>query len=345
MSESSTEGVKKIEIERSGARPTLHSVQRKEWSKMDSATSIDHDIHVAMESAISKSDSDEEEPSQLVQKVFDTIMSDHDDDDDAAAAAEVTAEESPSTTTEYATPEMTLQREWVTSDENVISSEHTEEENESSEHSYDTPMGMLRKGAVAAVGGTLVGVGLVMIPLPTPFGAVVASSGLAVLGTEFEGAKEMNERLVDGTKETLHTAREKIQETMESIEQQRQVQKEKIRQELEAKEKHPLFMNEAERQRQETQKEKQKDLIASAADTYEEFKRRAGSYLTKGFVPLLKKENQTNSSHETPNEDSATIEAESVSCEEPAEPEKKAEEDWRPRGYDSDSTCEPVVVD
>mmetsp|Transcript_19086 Transcript_19086/g.44178 ORF Transcript_19086/g.44178 Transcript_19086/m.44178 type:complete len:511 (+) Transcript_19086:207-1739(+) len=69
---------------------------------------------------------------------------------------------------------------------------------------------MLKKGAVAVAGGTMVGVGLVMIPLPTPFGAVVASSGLAVLGTEFEEAKELNDRLIDGAKGHLSTARDKI---------------------------------------------------------------------------------------------------------------------------------------
>jgi len=72
------------------------------------------------------------------------------------------------------------------------------------------PMDMIRKGAVAAVGGTLTAVGLVMIPLPTPFGAVVASSGLAVLGTEFDEAKELNDRLIDGAKGHLSNARAAI---------------------------------------------------------------------------------------------------------------------------------------
>jgi Putative transmembrane protein (PGPGW) len=82
------------------------------------------------------------------------------------------------------------------------------------------PLTILRKGAVAAVGGAMVGVGLIMIPLPTPFGAVVASSGLAVLGTEFEGAREMNERLIEGAKSTMNTAREHLVRTIESMEQE-----------------------------------------------------------------------------------------------------------------------------
>ena len=71
-------------------------------------------------------------------------------------------------------------------------------------------MKLIRKGAVAAVGGTMTAVGLVMIPLPTPFGAVVASAGLGVLGTEFQEAKELNEKLIDGAKGHLNTARDAI---------------------------------------------------------------------------------------------------------------------------------------
>lgn len=75
----------------------------------------------------------------------------------------------------------------------------------------------LKKGAVAAVGGTMVGVGLVMIPLPTPFGAVVASSGLAVLGSEFDEAKELNDRLIDGAKGHLNKARDSIVKGIEKM--------------------------------------------------------------------------------------------------------------------------------
>ena len=57
-----------------------------------------------------------------------------------------------------------------------------------------------------------------MIPLPTPFGAVIASSGLAVLGTEFKEAKDMNDKLIDGAKKTVNSAREKIVKSIESME-------------------------------------------------------------------------------------------------------------------------------
>jgi len=79
------------------------------------------------------------------------------------------------------------------------------------------PLKMLKKGAVAAVGGTMVGVGLVMIPLPTPFGAVVASSGLAVLGTEFGEAKELNDRLIGGAKGHFNNARDSIVKGIEDM--------------------------------------------------------------------------------------------------------------------------------
>jgi len=49
----------------------------------------------------------------------------------------------------------------------------------------------VRKTATAVAGGAIVGIGLVMIPLPTPCGAVVAGCGMAVLGTEFPAAKRV----------------------------------------------------------------------------------------------------------------------------------------------------------
>ena len=57
------------------------------------------------------------------------------------------------------------------------------------------PENWFRKTSVAVAGGTMVGVGLVMIPLPTPFGAVIAASGMSVLGTEFPAAQ----RVLQGT--------------------------------------------------------------------------------------------------------------------------------------------------
>ncbi len=92
-----------------------------------------------------------------------------------------------------------------------------EDDAASSTFGRDNPLKMLKKGAVAAVGGSMVGLGLVMIPLPTPFGAVVASSGLAVLGTEFKEAGDLNDRLIDGAKGHLSKARDSIVKGIESM--------------------------------------------------------------------------------------------------------------------------------
>ena len=47
--------------------------------------------------------------------------------------------------------------------------------------------------AVGVTGGATVALGVVMIPLPGP-GALVSLGGLAILGTEFEGAKKVSTR-------------------------------------------------------------------------------------------------------------------------------------------------------
>lgn len=56
-----------------------------------------------------------------------------------------------------------------------------------------------RKVRVAIVGGTMVGVGLVMIPLPTPGGWVVATAGMMHLGQEFPAAQ----RILNTTKDRV----------------------------------------------------------------------------------------------------------------------------------------------
>jgi len=47
--------------------------------------------------------------------------------------------------------------------------------------------------AVGVTGGTTVALGVVLIPLPGP-GALIALGGLAILGSEFEGAKKVSDR-------------------------------------------------------------------------------------------------------------------------------------------------------
>lgn len=47
--------------------------------------------------------------------------------------------------------------------------------------------------AVGVTGGTTVALGVVLMPLPGP-GALIALGGLAILGSEFEGAKKVSDR-------------------------------------------------------------------------------------------------------------------------------------------------------
>ncbi len=47
--------------------------------------------------------------------------------------------------------------------------------------------------AVGVTGGATVALGVVLIPLPGP-GALIALGGLAILGSEFEGAKRVSDR-------------------------------------------------------------------------------------------------------------------------------------------------------
>eukprot|EP00531_Pseudo-nitzschia_arenysensis_P001935 CAMPEP_0116123180 /NCGR_PEP_ID=MMETSP0329-20121206/4610_1 /TAXON_ID=697910 /ORGANISM="Pseudo-nitzschia arenysensis, Strain B593" /LENGTH=518 /DNA_ID=CAMNT_0003617077 /DNA_START=38 /DNA_END=1594 /DNA_ORIENTATION=- len=61
-----------------------------------------------------------------------------------------------------------------------------------------------RRTGVGALGGTMVGLGLVMIPLPfpPPFGEILVVGGVSVLGTEFEAPK----RVMRNARDALHNA-------------------------------------------------------------------------------------------------------------------------------------------
>lgn len=59
---------------------------------------------------------------------------------------------------------------------------------------------------VKVVGGTTVGVGIVMMPLPGP-GTLIALGGLAILGTESEGAKKLNRQGVAMAKKAAAAAK------------------------------------------------------------------------------------------------------------------------------------------
>jgi len=64
---------------------------------------------------------------------------------------------------------------------------------------------------VGVVGGGTVALGVVLIPLPGP-GALVAVGGLALLGTEFEGAKKVSTKANAAAKKAYTAARAKAAE-------------------------------------------------------------------------------------------------------------------------------------
>ncbi|NHN44556.1 hypothetical protein FND56_004840 [Chryseoglobus frigidaquae] len=59
---------------------------------------------------------------------------------------------------------------------------------------------------VKVVGGTTVGLGVVLMPLPGP-GTLIALGGLAILGTESERAKKLNQQGVELAKRAAARAR------------------------------------------------------------------------------------------------------------------------------------------
>lgn len=59
---------------------------------------------------------------------------------------------------------------------------------------------------VKVVGGTTVGLGVVLMPLPGP-GTLIALGGLAILGTESERAKRLNRQGVDLAKRAAAAAK------------------------------------------------------------------------------------------------------------------------------------------
>jgi hypothetical protein len=57
----------------------------------------------------------------------------------------------------------------------------------------------LRKASVAVAGGSLVGIGAVLVPMPVPAGILVMAVGMGILGTEFPEAQ----RALDGARDSL----------------------------------------------------------------------------------------------------------------------------------------------
>eukprot|EP00980_Cylindrotheca_fusiformis_P029081 scaffold22713_cov139-Cylindrotheca_fusiformis.AAC.18 len=175
------------------------------------------------------------------------------------------------------------------------------------------PLKMLRKGATAVVGGTVLGVGLVMIPLPTPCGCVVASSGLAILGSEFEGAKKMNDKLIDTTKTNLEKARDSMINRIQSMNSNDDCSEDETETEKEGES--PTWlnnMNAAERKRQ--QKKMKEMYRRENQSTNEQFReymsKKTGSFLSRTLLPVL---NRSKGSTAAKPSDVASMEGEAAS--------------------------------
>jgi len=61
------------------------------------------------------------------------------------------------------------------------------------------------RASVGVVGGGTVALGIVLMPLPGP-GILVAAGGLAILGTEFEGARRANRVVMKAAKNAAQRA-------------------------------------------------------------------------------------------------------------------------------------------
>jgi len=64
----------------------------------------------------------------------------------------------------------------------------------------------IRKATVGVAGGTLVVLGVCLVPVPIPLSFLFIGSGLHVLGTEFDGIKHTEQKVVD----TVDSVKEKL---------------------------------------------------------------------------------------------------------------------------------------
>ena len=193
------------------------------------------------------------------------------------------------------------------------------------------PMKILRKGVVAALGGTLVAVGLVMIPLPTPCGVLVASSGMAVLGNEFDGARVMNEKITNAAKKHWGEAREKMIQGIEEMEGKRpttiggteeddsKLKTERQRAEsvqvLSSTNNTPLpIMNPEEQAQQEELAKLRSSKAKKQPDFFDHLKRATGAYLSRHILPHLKRSKEESEASSVPDADiSLQSETETIS--------------------------------
>jgi hypothetical protein len=164
----------------------------------------------------------------------------------------------------------------------------------------------------------MVGLGLLMTPLPTPLGELLAASGLAVLATEYPEAKELKDRIENSAKQHFDTARDKIieriVETRESFEQEEKQKEESsilLVEVVTLDEANPSdnhgFMNPMD-----CNQSLPKQQSLESAKRY--FKRRTVSFLTETVLPLLQpkeayEDDDGNASHKSHTLDSEAVAA------------------------------------
>ncbi len=68
------------------------------------------------------------------------------------------------------------------------------------------PLHRTRKVVIAVVGGTVVVIGIILIPLPGP-GSLVILGGLAILATEFPAAQRLVDRMKDRARRAMARVR------------------------------------------------------------------------------------------------------------------------------------------
>ena len=170
----------------------------------------------------------------------------------------------------------------------------------------DGTMNMLRKGAVAALGGSMVGLGLVMIPLPVPLGVVVASSGMAMLASEFDSAREMNDKIMATTKRHWEPLRDKVIQNIEemggegrptNIEQKNEEKPGARKEEVVVGGEGtsdgiiiPILTSEEQRREEELAKQRAKAM--RPPNFMDQMRLGTGRFLARHFVPLLKREKE-----------------------------------------------------
>jgi len=143
---------------------------------------------------------------------------------------------------------------------------NTNEEEETKEESS-----FMKKTATAVAGGAIVGVGLVMIPLPGP-GALIVGGGMALLGTEFPAVQRV---LGDTCNSVADAIERRITSSSETITQE---EKESCQEEVESN------IPEKQQQQQSNNHSEKKHVQEETTSNFDVF-----TNLGKKAIPVIRK--------------------------------------------------------